>query len=46
MIASVPMKRMARPEEIASVGTFLAGNDASFITGATISVDGGAISCV
>jgi 3-oxoacyl-[acyl-carrier protein] reductase len=35
--------RMARPEEIASVASFLASDDASYITGATITVSGGLI---
>lgn len=36
------MKRMGRPEEIASVALFLATADSSFMTGAHIVVDGGA----
>ncbi len=37
----IPLQRMGRPEEIASVCTFLAGPGASYITGQTFVVDGG-----
>jgi glucose 1-dehydrogenase len=37
----IPMKRAGNPEEIASVFAFLASDDASYITGQTIFVDGG-----
>jgi 3-oxoacyl-[acyl-carrier protein] reductase len=37
----LPLKRAGRPEEIAGVAYFLAGNDASYITGQVITVDGG-----
>ena len=36
------MKRMGKPEEIASVALFLASEDSSFMTGTHIVVDGGA----
>ncbi len=40
-ISMVPMKRIGQPEEIAATVAFLASQDASFITGAEIPVDGG-----
>lgn len=36
-----PMNRIASPEEIAQVVLFLASDEASFVTGASIPVDGG-----
>jgi len=38
----IPAKRLGRPEEIAGPMVFLASDDASYITGETIVVDGGA----
>jgi 3-oxoacyl-[acyl-carrier protein] reductase len=37
----IPMQRLARPEEVASVILYLASQQASYITGNTIQVDGG-----
>ena len=41
VLPQVALKRFAQPSEIAKVVTFLASDDASFIQGAEISVDGG-----
>jgi len=41
--AGVPMKRIGQPEEIAKPIVFLATEDASYINGAVISVDGGLV---
>ena len=41
LVAGVPMKRVGTPEEIAQTILFVASDKASFITGASIAVDGG-----
>ena len=38
---AIPLGRMARPEEIARAAVFLASNDAGFVTGQTLHVNGG-----
>ena len=41
ILAMTPMGRLARPEEIASVISFLASDDSSYMTGSEVYVDGG-----
>ena len=41
LIAGVPLKRSGTPEEIAKAIVFLASDQASFVTGQIVSVDGG-----
>lgn len=41
VLSRTPMGRLGRPEEIAGVALFLASDDASYVTGKTIYVDGG-----
>jgi len=41
LVSTVPIKRLATPEEIAHVIVFVASADASYMTGASIPVDGG-----
>ena len=43
MANEVPMKRLARPDEVAAAVVFLASEIAGYITGSTIGVDGGII---
>ena len=41
MIADIPMHRMGRPEEVASLVVYLASEQSSYMTGTLVSVDGG-----
>jgi 3-oxoacyl-[acyl-carrier protein] reductase len=40
-LKAIPLRRLGRPDEIASVVCFLASDSASYVTGTTIAVDGG-----
>ena len=40
-LRDIPMKRLARPEEIADVASFLASEKAAYITGETFNINGG-----
>jgi NAD(P)-dependent dehydrogenase (short-subunit alcohol dehydrogenase family) len=41
IVSTVPMGRMAEPEEIAKVALFLGSDDSSFVTGIELFADGG-----
>ncbi|MFN8788062.1 MAG: SDR family oxidoreductase [Neisseriaceae bacterium] len=43
---NIENKRAGRPEEVASAAVFLASEQASFITGANLRVDGGSVATV
>ncbi len=44
--ARLPLRRFATPDEVARVVVFLASDRASYVTGAVISMDGGAAATV
>ena len=41
MVARIPLGRVGRPEEVASLVCFLASEELSFSTGATFDISGG-----
>ena len=41
LMSTIPLGRLAEPEDIAAAAAFLASDDAAFITGITLPVDGG-----
>jgi 3-oxoacyl-[acyl-carrier protein] reductase len=44
IVKGIPMKRYATADEVAGSAVFLASEDASYISGAAISIDGGLVS--
>ncbi|RAR48264.1 NAD(P)-dependent dehydrogenase (short-subunit alcohol dehydrogenase family) [Paraburkholderia unamae] len=45
MLGATPLRRVGLPEDVASVIGFLVGEDASFVNGQVIAVDGGWLTC-
>jgi len=43
ILAMIPLKRIAKPDEVAGVVRFLASSDADYITGQVLCVDGGMV---
>ena len=43
MVRAIPMGRPGRPEEVGALVAFLASEQAAYITGTTISIDGGLV---
>lgn len=43
MLAQIPLNRLGKPEDVASVVRFLASDDAGYMTGQTLHVDGGMV---
>ncbi len=41
LVRTIPMRRFGKPEEVAAAVRFLAGEEAAYITGATLKIDGG-----
>jgi glucose 1-dehydrogenase len=41
LLGNIPLKRLGRPSDVAGAAAFLASNDADYLTGTTVFVDGG-----
>ena len=46
MIDATPMRRVGSPDEIGAAGAFLLSDDASYVTGTDLLVDGGTIAAL
>ena len=42
---NIPMKRLGEPEEVAAMATYLASDEAKFVTGSEFRIDGGITAC-
>ena len=45
IVATIPVKRLGTPEEIASIVSWVASAEAGFVTGADFSINGGLHMC-
>ena len=43
VLSRTPIGRIGEPSEVASVAAFLASDDASYITGQSVNIDGGLV---
>ena len=41
LMSEIPLGRWGKPEEVANLAIFLAGDDAGYVTGSTYFIDGG-----
>jgi NAD(P)-dependent dehydrogenase (short-subunit alcohol dehydrogenase family) len=40
-MSEIPLRRMGKPEEVAAMCVYLASDDAAYVTGASLFIDGG-----
>jgi NAD(P)-dependent dehydrogenase (short-subunit alcohol dehydrogenase family) len=41
LVADTPLKRFGKPDEVAALAVMLASDEATYVTGAELSIDGG-----